>query len=174
VDRLIVDGGAGADRVLLAGMREGARVYGGDGNDFITGILADDILVGGAGDDRIAGGGGRDLLIGGTGADRIAGGAGDDALVSGVTAYDVNGQSGGAALENVNGIWSGSGDYASRVSLLTAHGVGPALTFDALAEDGSADVLLGQAGADAFFANSEGAAADVLPGRRSDETLIEL
>ena len=94
----------GADHAVVAGrVREGARIYGGagddrlfsriavkspndvfmfggDGRDRMVGGLAGDVLFGGAGNDRLSGGGGDDSLIGGPGADLISGGAGTDSV----------------------------------------------------------------------------------------------
>lgn len=50
-------------------------LFGGDGNDTLTGASAgDDQLNGGLGDDVLTGGGGRDILNGGSGADMLSGG----------------------------------------------------------------------------------------------------
>jgi Ca2+-binding RTX toxin-like protein len=46
-------------------------VYGGNGNDILTGNAAANTLVGNAGNDTLTGGGGRDDLAGGAGADRF-------------------------------------------------------------------------------------------------------
>jgi hypothetical protein len=173
-DRLIVDGGAGNDRVSLANMRIPTRVYGGDGDDVLFGSRANDILVGGPGRDVLVGGGGRDLLVGGAGSDRVAGGAGEDVLIGGPTTYDANDQTGAASLHNVSEFWNGFGDYSLRVSFLTSTGVGPALTPDVLADDGATDVLIGQGSNDAFFARSDGPTADGLPGRRDQESSTEV
>ncbi|THD83114.1 calcium-binding protein [Aliigemmobacter aestuarii] len=70
-DRLI--GNAGANNFL----------YGGSGQDRLTGAGYEDFLFGQWGDDALAGGGNRDLLFGGTGNDLLRGGAGDDTLEGG-------------------------------------------------------------------------------------------
>jgi subtilisin-like proprotein convertase family protein len=59
------------------------NVFGGDGNDTITGNSADNHLVGGRGDDTLAGGAGNDVLEGGTGNDTFTGGAGNDKIDGG-------------------------------------------------------------------------------------------
>ena len=68
-------------------------LYGGSGNDFADGFVADDTMFGDAGDDRLDGNLGADLLFGGTGDDRLVGGneldtlfggLGDDTLSGGV------------------------------------------------------------------------------------------
>ncbi|MBY2936173.1 cadherin-like domain-containing protein [Rhizobium leguminosarum] len=56
-------------------------VYGGDGNDRLSGRNGSDILYGGNGDDRLEGRAGDDILAGGQGDDRIEGGSGDDRVI---------------------------------------------------------------------------------------------
>ena len=73
VPRLIIDGGAGNDRVAVdAGVTADLMIFGGPGDDAIVDL--------GAGDDFLDGGPGNDAIQGGTGADLIFGGSGDDAL----------------------------------------------------------------------------------------------
>ena len=55
-------------------------VFGGDGNDLITGADDDDVLYGDAGNDTIDGGIDDDSLFGGTGDDSLIGGQGNDTL----------------------------------------------------------------------------------------------
>lgn len=54
------------------------QIYGGDGNDLITGGFRSDQLAGGDGDDLIFGGFGNDNITGGAGRDVLFGGAGWD------------------------------------------------------------------------------------------------
>jgi hypothetical protein len=75
VDRIVVFGGGGADRIALDeanGPLPVARLHGGAG---------DDVLFGGSGADRLFGGAGDDALTGGAGSDQSSGGAGDDQLI---------------------------------------------------------------------------------------------
>ena len=62
------------------------NVYGGTGNDTITGSSGNNIIYGGAGNDAISGGAGSDQLFGEAGTDTIHGGAGDDTLNGGADA----------------------------------------------------------------------------------------
>ena len=55
-----------------------ANLYGGAGNDTLTGGSADDFLFGEAGNDTLLGKGGVDFLFGGAGNDTLTGGAGND------------------------------------------------------------------------------------------------
>ena len=82
-------GGAGNDSIDvsgLSGQKETgpyAALYGGTGNDNLTGAAATDVLYGGSGDDTLIGGLGDDLLEGGTGVDSFvftAGNTGTDTI----------------------------------------------------------------------------------------------
>src|SRR3984957_16667321 len=55
-----------------------ASLFGGAGNDTLTGGSGNDLLFGQVGADILNGGGGDDLLFGGDGKDILTGGAGDD------------------------------------------------------------------------------------------------
>ena len=59
------------------------KIYGKDGNDYITGAGKDDYLDGGNGNDVINGGSGDDTIIGGNGDDVITGGLGNDKIIGG-------------------------------------------------------------------------------------------
>lgn len=108
---VIIQAGNGNDRIILNNEAStGSRtVYGGEGNDYISGTAASEVLYGGGGNDTILGNGGADTLFGdagddllfggdnqgkvtdsvgdtidgGTGNDRIVGGEGDDTLYGG-------------------------------------------------------------------------------------------
>ncbi|HEX9644902.1 MAG TPA: L,D-transpeptidase family protein [Acidimicrobiia bacterium] len=58
-------------------------MWGGEGNDVLTGTDGPDVIVGRGGDDHIRGWGGDDVICGGGGADEIHGGAGDDLIAAG-------------------------------------------------------------------------------------------
>ncbi len=60
-----------------------AQLFGGAGNDIITGGSGNDELFGGAGDDNLIGKGGNDLLFGGDGNDTLTGGTGNDQMFGG-------------------------------------------------------------------------------------------
>ncbi|HRC45435.1 MAG TPA: calcium-binding protein [Nitrospira sp.] len=79
-------------RKLLLGMGGGDILFGGAGNDFLTGdnngtealsasAHGADWLDGGAGNDQLVGDGGNDTLVGGHGYDVLAGGDGDDVYI---------------------------------------------------------------------------------------------
>src|SRR3954469_23243215 len=71
----------GNDTIALSevnGALPAATLFGGDGNDVITGGSGADLLFGQAGNDILLGKGGVDLLFGGAGDDTLTGGSGDD------------------------------------------------------------------------------------------------
>ena len=78
-----VFGQSGDDTITVNechGAMPSVHIFGGDGNDRITGGSGADLLFGQAGDDVIKGGGGNDLLFGGAGNDTLDGGSGDNQL----------------------------------------------------------------------------------------------
>jgi Ca2+-binding RTX toxin-like protein len=75
----IVYGGAGND--YISGGTGNDVFYGEDGNDNLTGGNGNNSLYGGAGNDTLMGGTGNSLMDGGTGDDIIYGGTGNDTYV---------------------------------------------------------------------------------------------
>jgi Ca2+-binding RTX toxin-like protein len=76
-----VFGQAGNDTITLDeanGALPAAQLFGGAGNDVLTGGSGADFLFGQAGNDTLLGKGGNDFLFGGDGNDILTGGAGDD------------------------------------------------------------------------------------------------
>jgi len=81
-----VNGGDGNDVIALDetnGVLPAARIFGGDGNDALTGGSGNDQLSGQDGNDSLFGRAGDDTLSGGSGNDFIAGGSGNDILLAG-------------------------------------------------------------------------------------------
>ncbi|BEL10929.1 hypothetical protein Q0Z83_091200 [Actinoplanes sichuanensis] len=74
------DGGRGEGDTISTDVE---NLQGGDGNDWLAGNSARNVLYGSRGDDVLVGGGGNDALIGNEGRDRLWGGAGDDGLSGG-------------------------------------------------------------------------------------------
>lgn len=91
----------GPDR-LFSGIA--AEAAGLDGNDTITGDVADDYLLGGSGLDELTGFDGNDNLDGGDGADKISGGKGQDTLVGGGGADTLDGGQGRNLLDGGDGL----------------------------------------------------------------------
>jgi Ca2+-binding RTX toxin-like protein len=136
----VLDGGNGVDR-LWGGLGDDL-IRGGDGDDYLFGREGNDILVGGAGNDTLDGFDGRDLLIGGLGTDVPRGGGDDDILIGGTTTYDDD----SAALAAIHSVWLAPGDGATRIATLSQPGGW--LAPGAVADDGDADALVGDAGDD--------------------------
>ena len=136
---------------------------GGAGNDVLIGGGGNNILTGGTGDDMLVGGSGRDILIGGDGMDRLFGGGNDNILIGGPTAHDAD----PAALQQILGVWTGSGSYATRVAAIRngTNGV-PKLDATTVTDDGVRDRLYGGAGLDWFFGTSP---PDMFIGKTSAE-----
>ena len=74
--------GQGGDDTITVDETNGAlpaaQLFGGDGNDTITGGSGNDLLFGQNGNDTLLGKGGNDLLFGGDGNDVLIGGTGND------------------------------------------------------------------------------------------------
>ncbi len=128
-------------------------MYGGNGNDVLSGQNGNDLLSGGANDDRLYGGIGNDVIIGGSGADLIDGGNGNDLLISG----NVANQSSSWAGTATTGTYSAAtytNPADNDVALLTLLGQwGTASNNSGLAamtHDGANDELFGGTGDDDF------------------------
>ncbi len=161
--RIIVYGQAGDDDIEVADkISTSAWLYGGDGNDKLSGGSGPNVLLGGAGRDKLIGGSKRDLMIGGTGRDKVVGNAGDDILIGGTTSFDAW----EAALYAIMSEWTSGRTYAARVANLGGTGSGPRLNGNyflqasgpaqTVFDDGDKDTLTGSAGKDWFFANYQG------------------
>jgi Ca2+-binding RTX toxin-like protein len=162
---IIAYGLAGNDTIQAATSKINGVVYtvstpavffGGDGNDKLIGGNAADVLVGGAGNDTLVGGSGRDVLFGGAGADKVYGGLtsgptnSDDGnlIVGDATVYDAS----AAALGKIASVWSGPGDYNSRINTLLNASL-PDVKFDSnsVLDDHTVDQLFAAAGQDWFW-----------------------
>jgi len=80
-DLIQVHGGDGNDVIRIDetnGALPAAQLFGGDGNDTLTGGSANDTLFGQDGNDSLFGGAGNDTLVGGAGNDSVVGGLGAD------------------------------------------------------------------------------------------------
>jgi Ca2+-binding RTX toxin-like protein len=82
--RVTLDGRANDGEIGIAekdNVRQDVEeVFGGSGNDRLTGNASANVLDGGSGNDILIGGGGNDQLAGGSGNDRLTGGLGIDLL----------------------------------------------------------------------------------------------
>jgi hypothetical protein len=77
-----VYGGLGDD-VITGSLTIASTLNGNDGNDVLTGGTAADTISGGIGNDSIVGGAGADSLVGGAGNDTFVGGTGVDTMTGG-------------------------------------------------------------------------------------------
>ncbi len=76
---IVVSGGNGDDTISLDNAAlPPAQLFGGNGNDVLTGGSGADQLFGGNGNDTLNGGDGNDILDGGAGDDTVVGGNGTD------------------------------------------------------------------------------------------------
>jgi Ca2+-binding RTX toxin-like protein len=82
-------GGLGND--ILSGSFQQDTIDGGAGTDVIDGSDGDDVITGGAGDDQTQGGRGSDTIDGQVGDDTIDGGIGDDVIHGAVGADRITG-----------------------------------------------------------------------------------
>ena len=85
-DLITAFGGAGNDVITLDeanGPLPAARLFGGAGDDTLTGGSGNDELQGGSGNDTLLGRAGDDLLVGGGGDDTLTGGVGSDQMFGG-------------------------------------------------------------------------------------------
>lgn len=158
IERFTIYGGSGDDSI--SGWSLDDTLTGGGGRDGLNGFGGDDQLDGGAGDDRLFGAEGDDDLDGGSGADALVGGAGDDHLYGGSGDDRLYGGSGRDVIYgglNDDLIRGGSGD-------------------DSLTGDDGADVIYGDAGDDTldgvedYWGNS-GVASDTLLGGAGDDVV---
>ena len=167
----IIDGGPGRDSLFTWGPNTIGNVYGGDGNDVISGNLLSDQVFGGNDDDVVGGGdfsfpaspgevivpvavSGNDFLYGGGGTDALYGFDGDDVIHGGdgndTSALDVTGPSdtywkNGHTITVLAGLSGGEGNdllYGEKGD-------------DLLFGDRGQDKLYGGPGADDFDFESE-------------------
>ena len=123
-----LDGGVGDDRIEYdastgANSVPGARIFGGLGNDKLTGGDANDVIYGGEGNDTIKGGGGYDILFGDQG--RVADTLNPPFISSRITTADGDDKVDGGDADDV--IFGGGGN-------------------DQLKGDGGDDIIIGDGG----------------------------
>jgi Ca2+-binding RTX toxin-like protein len=122
LDNIVGDGEAGENDNVMDDVE---HVFGGAGNDFLSGSQAGNYLAGGAGDDELSGFGGGDLLEGGDGADRVYGGDDNDTLRGGAGDDRLRGQHGDDTLDGGTGadrldggVGVNTADYSARTENL--------------------------------------------------------
>jgi hypothetical protein len=151
MSRVVVDGGDGNDVIDASEMSVPVVLFGGAGDDKLTGGSSHDVLVGGAGSDQLDGGDGNDVMVGGAGRDDLDSKYGDDLMVGASLAYETNLGSMTAVLaewtrtdlslsQRLSNLMNGGGRNGSNV-----------LSGGSLLEDNAADALSGTEGFDAWF-----------------------
>lgn len=136
-------GGVNEDTILNV-----ENVYGGSGNDVLTGDAKANLLYGADGADTLSGGGGADYLDGGAGVDTLDGGAGQDRVD-----YST-GTDGSTNFDSVVVTLQGSTSVAVKVGGSTVDNIKSIENIrggsgaDTLTGDGQVNVLDGGAGAD--------------------------
>jgi hypothetical protein len=133
---IVVSGGSGDDTISLGNAAlPPAQLFGGNGNDVLTGGSGADQLFGGNGNDTLNGGDGNDVLFGGAGDDTVVGGKGTDTaflgagndtfiwfpgdgsdVVDGGAGFDTLDFRGANISENITISANGSGALFSRVA----------------------------------------------------------
>ncbi len=148
VSRIVVRALNGNDTVNLAALltNQPSEVYGGIGNDRITGGPAHDILMGDSGNDVLTGGRGDDLLIGGDGRDRLVGSLGNDLLFAGSLDVEALDPCEPLSLGDYLEAWQAASTPDEKIEAVL-----PLIDF--VLDDGSADTLTGGLGADLFITN---------------------
>ena len=147
-----VFGGDGADTIDASATTGWASVYGGGGDDTITGSNNTDVIDSGDGTDTIYAGGGDDTIYFQSGDDVVYAGDGNDVI------DDVP----GTELDGINIIYGGAGNdsvWTGRGNDTIFGGDGDDGLYgedgnDVLNGDGGTDVLVGGAGDDTFVVSS--------------------
>lgn len=161
-----MNGNDGDDVITSGADSSGDEIYGGSGDDTVTGGPGDDTVYGQDGNDSLIGGLGRDLLVGQEGNDVLTGGAQSDSLFGGDGNDYLNG---GFAFDLLNG-----GAGADRFYHAGTVGHGTDWVQDYSSDDG--DVLIfGLAGATADdFSLLAQHAIDAGGERAGDDAIQEL
>ena len=159
-DTLVIEALGGNDTINASTLSAGViklTVDGGAGNDTIIGSAGNDVLRGGADNDTLIGGGGNDTLDGGTGTDTVNYASATQTVVVDLPGHIALGaQIGTDTLSNIENVITGSGN-------------------DAVAGDGSINVLDGGAGIDtvSYYAVSGGVVIDLSAQVGVDGTSVD-
>ncbi len=148
----VIYGGAGDDRI--SGLGGGDSLYGGDNNDTVQGDDGNDFVYGDSGRDSVTGGAGNDLVYGGADDDTVSGGADSDTVYGDGGADTIYGDAGTDTL------YGGTGNdlaYGGTEADLVYGGVDQ----DTLYGDAGNDTLYGEAGNDTLVG---GAGSDIVFG----------
>jgi Ca2+-binding RTX toxin-like protein len=202
VAKIEMYGLGGNDTLRLdATVSDPANLFGGDGDDRLTGALRNDYLSGGPGNDVLTGNAGNDKLIGGDGNDAMLGGANNDTLDGGAGSDSFSGADGldvadytarnsplvitidnvpndgdpGGEMDNVNdsveAVWGGSGNDHITGSSAANRLEGRGGN-DSLYGGSGADLLYGGAGDDYLNGGDDGV-VDQLWGEAGNDTFVK-
>jgi hypothetical protein len=131
------DGGSATDSDAIPQM-----VFGGNGNDHISGGRGNNALFGGSGNDDIKGGSGSDILIGDDGRDKLQGGQDNDLLIGGSLDNDFDDLSIIDDIDQAMSEWA-AGSLADTL-----------LALGSVVDDNEKDDLKGEKGANHLVAGS--------------------
>jgi len=164
VTSAVLNGNDGNDTLTYTSSTRAGQVFGGNGNDTITGSVVSDSLDGGANDDSIVGGLGNDTIIGGEGSDALIGGTGNDNYVFNTAA--------GIQTDTITELTAGGTDLLNFASITTPVTVN--LTSNtALATMTNRTVKTALAGQAAFFENVTGGSGnDTITGNVANNTIV--
>ncbi|MFM7000398.1 MAG: calcium-binding protein, partial [Limnohabitans sp.] len=167
----MIFGGAGND--TITGGSGINYLIGGDGNDLLTGTGSYNQLFGGAGNDTLVGSDKGDLLSGGAGDDEINGGAGNDLMdLSGATSAVTMTLSQSSTPTSLTVAGLGTDTYAN------IEGVMGSSFNDSLTGSSNADTLMGGDGNDTLNGGAGndtldgGAGKDLLTGGIGSDTFV--
>ncbi|MBL8923310.1 MAG: calcium-binding protein [Myxococcaceae bacterium] len=176
-DTFTGQGGAGTGAVATAVL----TVYGGDGNDALTGGDGADVISGDEGNDTLAGGGAADTLNGNAGTDTFSEGAapnGGDTFNGGAGVDTVSYASRTAAITATIGAGANDGESGENDDIAAdVEGVTGGSADDSLTGSANDDVLSGGAGADTLVGGdgndtlNGGDGNDTLTGGNGDDTV---
>lgn len=145
ITKIVFYGNAGDDS-FTNGTSLPCEVYGGDGNDTLSGGRGNDFIIGGYGQDTIRGNAGDDVLWGSGGSDDIRGGDGDDVVKGHGGADHLYGENGEDAIYGGSGDdWLSGGNNADTLVTI----------------GGGFDNIFGDAGNDFFWVDTTDLLSDV-------------
>jgi Ca2+-binding RTX toxin-like protein len=175
----IVYGQDGNDTITVAkNLTNSTILYGGAGDDRLSGGRGEDILIGGSGNDVLTADGNRDVLIGGDGADTLTGRGDEDILIAGYTSYDAPTAANQQALDAIMREWKRTdADYATRISHLQNGGglnAGSLLNGATVFDDAFVDSLTGSQGRDWFLLNLTGGSVLDTSDKARNETATDI
>jgi Ca2+-binding RTX toxin-like protein len=174
ITQIIIQGFSGADTIVFdqnnGAIKIPTKIYGGAGNDTISGSATRDRIYGGTGNDSISGESGDDIIYGEEGNDVIQGAAGKDYLDGGVDNDNIQGNAGNDRLfgEDGNDTLSGNAGndeiYGGAVGDTIFGGTGN----DSISGGDDGDFIQGEDGNDIIYG---GGGNDFILGGNGDDDL---